>query len=163
MTVPTPLPAADRAELARAVLSTAADAIIATDREGLITFWNPGAARIFGFSNEEALGQSLDIIIPENLRKRHWDGYHHTMATGTSRYGEADLLAVPGLRKDGSRVSVEFTIVMLKDAAGAMAGTAAILRDVTKQFEELRRLRRQLAGAKAAAPAAVTASTTATA
>lgn len=157
MTVPTPAPAADMAELAKAVLSTAADAIIATDREGLITFWNPGAARIFGFGSAEALGRSLDIIIPENLRKRHWDGYHRTMATGTSRYGEADLLAVPGLCKDGRRVSVEFTIVMLKDAAGAMVGTAAILRDVTRQFEELRRLRRQLADVRASTPASTTA------
>lgn len=139
----------DMTELAEAVLSTAADAIIATDREGMITFWNPGATRIFGFSRNEAMGQSLDIIIPENLRARHWDGYRHTMATGTSRYGEADLLAVPGLRKDGSRVSVEFTIVMLKDARGNMTGTAAIMRDVTKTFEELRKLRRQLAEAKA--------------
>ena len=139
----------DMTELAKAVLSTASDAIIATDHDGMITFWNPGAARIFGFTHDEAMGQSLDIIIPENLRARHWDGYHRTMATGESRYGEADLLAVPGLRKDGRRVSVEFTIVMLKDAQGNMTGTAAILRDVTKQFEELRKLRRQLAEAKA--------------
>lgn len=141
-------PAADLTGLAQAVLSTAADAIIATDREGLITFWNPGATRIFGFSADEAMGHSLDIIIPENLRKRHWDGYHHTMATGESRYGAADLLAVPGLRKDGQRVSVEFTIVMLQDAQGQTCGTAAILRDVTKHFEEMRKLRRQLAEAK---------------
>ncbi|MBN9001408.1 MAG: PAS domain S-box protein [Rhizobiales bacterium] len=139
----------DMTGLAKAVLSTASDAIIATDRDGMVTFWNPGATRIFGFTRDEAMGQSLDIIIPENLRARHWDGYRRTMATGESRYGEADLLAVPGLRKDGSRVSVEFTIVMLKDAQGTMTGTAAILRDVTKQFEELRRLRRQLAEAKA--------------
>ncbi|HWV96036.1 MAG TPA: PAS domain S-box protein [Xanthobacteraceae bacterium] len=139
----------DRSQLADAVLTTASDAIIATDRQGIITFWNPGAARIFGFTSDEAMGQSLDIIIPENLRARHWDGYHRTMATGESRYGEADLLAVPGLHKDGRRISVEFTIVMLKDAHGQMAGTAAILRDVTRQFEELRRLRRQLADAKA--------------
>jgi len=135
------------AGLAEAVLGTAADAIIATDREGLITFWNPGATRIFGFSNDEALGQSLDIIIPENLRARHWDGYRNTMATGTSRYGESDLLAVPGLRKDGGRISVEFTIVILHDAEGRPDGTAAILRDVTKHFEEMRRLRRQAAEA----------------
>lgn len=140
--------ATDLSGLAHAILSTAADAIIATDREGLITFWNPGATRIFGFSNEEAMGRSLDIIIPENLRKRHWDGYHRTMATGESRYGSADLLAVPGLRKDGQRVSVEFTIVMLQDAQGQTCGTAAILRDVTKHFEEMRKLRRQLAEAK---------------
>ncbi|MCO5132354.1 MAG: PAS domain S-box protein [Xanthobacteraceae bacterium] len=145
MPAPSPI---DMMKLAEAVLSTAADAIIATDRDGTITFWNPGATRIFGFTRAEAMGQSLDIIIPENLRKRHWDGYNNTMATGQSRYGEADLLAVPGLRKDGSRVSVEFTIVLLKDASGAMTGTAAILRDVTKQFEELRALRRQLAEAR---------------
>lgn len=148
MHAPTSAPT-DMTELAEAVLSTASDAIIATDRDGMITFWNPGAARIFGFTREEAMGQSLDIIIPENLRARHWDGYHRTMATGESRYGEADLLAVPGLRKDGRRVSVEFTIVMLKDAQGNVTGTAAILRDVTKQFDELRKLRRQLAEAKA--------------
>ena len=139
----------DMTALAEAVLSTASDAIIATDRDGKITFWNPGATRIFGFTRDEAMGQSLDIIIPENLRARHWDGYHRTMATGESRYGEADLLAVPGLRKDGRRVSVEFTIVMLKDEHGNVTGTAAILRDVTRQFEELRKLRRQLADAKA--------------
>lgn len=148
MPAPTSAPT-DITGLAEAVLTTASDAIIATDRDGVITFWNPGATRIFGFTHEEATGQSLDIIIPENLRARHWDGYHRTMATGESRYGEADLLAVPGLRKDGSRVSVAFTIVMLKDAQGHMSGTAAILRDVTRQFEELRKLRRQLADAKA--------------
>ena len=148
MPAPTSAPT-DMTELAAALLSTAADAIIATDRDGTITFWNPGATRIFGFARDEAMGQSLDIIIPENLRARHWDGYRRTMATGESRYGEADLLAVPGLRKDGSRISVAFTIVMLKDAQGHMTGTAAILRDVTKQFDELRRLRRQLAEAKA--------------
>lgn len=148
MPVPTSAPT-DMTKLAEAVLTTASDAIIATNRDGVITFWNPGATRIFGFTREEAMGRSLDIIIPENLRARHWDGYHRTMATGESRYGEADLLAVPGLRKDGSRISVEFTIVMLKDAEGNITGTAAILRDVTRQFEELRKLRRQQADAKA--------------
>lgn len=147
MPVPTSA-STDMTELAEALLTIASDAIIATNRDGVITFWNPGATRIFGFTREDAMGRSLDIIIPENLRARHWDGYHRTMATGESRYGEADLLAVPGLRNDGSRVSVEFTIVMLKDPEGNITGTAAILRDVTRQFEELRRLRRQLADAK---------------
>jgi PAS domain S-box-containing protein len=135
----------DISGLANAILATGSDAIIATDREGLITFWNPGAARIFGYSSDEAVGNTLDIIIPENLRARHWDGYRNTMATGTSRYGESDLLAVPGMRKDGTRISVEFTIVMLRDAQGQTSGTAAILRDVSKHFEETRKLRRQLA------------------
>ena len=89
------------AGLGEALLHSASDAIIATDREGNITFWNPGAERIFGFTAKEAVGQSLDLIIPENLRARHWSGFRHTMATGTSRYGHGDLLSVPGLTKDG--------------------------------------------------------------
>jgi PAS domain S-box-containing protein len=131
--------------LAHAVLSTKSDALIAADKKGVITFWNPGATRIFGFSEAEAIGQSLDIIIPERLRQRHWDGYDKTMATGESRYGESDLLAVPAVRKDGMQLSIEFTIMMLRDSGGEIIGIAALLRDITKRFEEVRALRRQLA------------------
>jgi len=135
------------AELVDALLRSASDAIVATDRDGRITFWNPGAERIFGFTADEAVGQSLDIIIPENLRARHWSGFRHTVATGTSRYGHGDLLSVPGLTKDGRKISVEFTIVMLRDAMQAVTGTLAVMRDVTKRFEEVRELKRRLAGA----------------
>ena len=133
-------------QLGRALLASSSDAIIATNREGHITFWNPGAERIFGFAADEAVGQSLDLIIPENLRARHWEGFHHVMKTGVSRYGDGDLLSVPGLTKSGRRISVEFTIVMLRDETG-IAGTVAVMRDVTKRFEELRELRRKLAEA----------------
>jgi PAS domain S-box-containing protein len=129
-----------------ALLRSASDAIVATDREGRITFWNPGAERIFGFTAEDAAGQSLDIIIPENLRARHWEGFRRTMATGTSRYGHGDLLSVPALTKDGRRISVEFTIVLLQAASGEVTGTVAVMRDVTKRFEEMRELKRRLAG-----------------
>ena len=135
------------AALGEALLHSASDAIVATDREGHITFWNPGAARIFGFTAEEAAGQSLDIIIPENLRARHWEGFRHTMATGTSRYGHGDLLSVPGLTKEGARISVEFTILLLRDGTQAVNGTVAVMRDVTKRFEEVRELKRRLAEA----------------
>jgi PAS domain S-box-containing protein len=93
------------------------------------------------------MGQSLDIITPENLRKRHWDGYEKTMRTGVTRYGAGDLLAVPAIRKDGSRISIEFTIVPFKDESGRMLGVAAVMRDVTKRFEEMRALRKAAAGA----------------
>ncbi len=96
------------------------------------------------FTAAEAVGQSLDII-PEPQRARHWAGFRHVMATGESRYGQGDLLAVPGLRKDGSRISLEFTIVPLLEQAGLMEGMMAILRDVTKRFEETRAIRRELA------------------
>jgi PAS domain S-box-containing protein len=88
------------AVLSEALLSSDADAIIAADFDGIIRFWNPGAVRIFGYARTEALGQSLDIVIHERLRARHWAGY----PTGESRYGRGDVLAVPGMRKDGSRV-----------------------------------------------------------
>src|SRR5690242_14284091 len=132
--------------IAQALLASASDAIVATDREGIIRHWNKGAERIFGHSAAEAIGQSLDLIIPEQLRARHWAGYEQVMRTGQSRYGEGDLLAVPGLRKDGSRVSLEFTIAPIRGEAGEMVGVAAILRDVTARFEEMKALRKQLAG-----------------
>ena len=142
------------AGLADALLTSASDAIIATDRDSVVTFWNPGAVRIFGFSADEAVGKSLDFIIPENLRARHGAGYRQTMATGQSRYGEGDLLSVPALTKTGQRISVEFTIVMLRDERGLPVGTAAILRDVTRSFQEKLALRRQVAELQRTVPGA---------
>ena len=124
------------------VVRTIPDAVIYADAEGIIRFWNAGAERIFGFAAVDAVGQSLDIIIPANLRARHWDGFRQVMATGESRYGKGDLLSVPGLHKDGTRISLEFTIAALRDGAGRMQGVAAVLRDVTPRFEELRQLRK---------------------
>lgn len=130
-------------ELGAAILGSGGDAIIAADAAGMILFWNPGAERIFGFSAAEAIGQSLDLIIPQALRERHWHGYHEVMRTGQSRYGQGDLLAVPGLRKDRKRISLEFTIVPLRAKDGTLQGMGAIMRDVTARFEELRSLRQR--------------------
>ena len=129
----------------RTLARQAPDAIIYADAAGLIAFWNKGAERIFGFSESEALGKSLDIIVPEHLRKRHWDGFAETMRTGKTRYGAQDVLAVPALRKDGARISVEFTILPFLDRTGRILGIAAFLRDVTKRFEEVKALRKELA------------------
>ncbi len=121
------------------------DAVIYADGKGVIRFWNAGAERIFGFGAAEALGKPLDIIIPESLRARHWAGFDQTMRTGRSRFGAGDVLAVPASRKDGARISIEFTVVPFRDEAGRMLGIGAVLRDVTTRFEEMRSLRRQLA------------------
>jgi PAS domain S-box-containing protein len=129
----------------RTLAEAAPDAVIYADAEGLIRFWNSGAQRIFGFTADEAVGRSLDLIIPDKLRERHWQGYRQVIATGTSRYGEGDLLSVPGLRKDGTRVSLEFTILPFRGADGRLQGIAAILRDVTARFEEMQKLRKELA------------------
>lgn len=130
--------------LCKSIVDNAPDAMIFSDREGIIRLWNSGAEAMFGYAASEALGQSLDIIIPENLRGRHWEGYKKTMATGETKYGK-DLLAVPGIRKDGSRISLEFSIVMVKDETGQLLGPAAILRDVTARFKKEKELKERLA------------------
>lgn len=137
--------ALDPQRFADALVSLMPDAVIYADAAGVIRFWNAGATRVFGFTAQEAMGQSLDIIIPESLRERHWTGFNTTMRTGKSRYGAGNLLSVPAIRKDGVRISVEFTIVPFHDVNGQMEGIAAVLRDVTPRFEELRDLRRQVA------------------
>lgn len=139
----------DLDRFSRTLLCDAPDAVIYADAQGLIRFWNHGAERIFGFSESEALGKSLEIIIPENLRERHWNGYDETMRTGKTRYGAGDLLAVPALRKDGTRISVEFTVLPFHDEDGSMVGIGAIVRDVSKRFEEMKTLRKRLGTARA--------------
>ncbi len=133
------------ARVGRALLDSRSDAILATDREGVIRLWNPGAERIFGFTAADAVGQSLDIIVPENLRARHWQGWAHAVETGRSRYGEGELLSVPAITAEGMRISVEFTIVLLFDGDGRVDGVAAVLRDASARFEEIRRIKRELA------------------
>jgi PAS domain S-box-containing protein len=135
----------DPDRFSRTLAREAPDAVIYADAKGVIGFWNKGAERIFGFSEAEALGKTLDIIIPENLRARHWTGYAATMQSGKTRYGAGDLLSVPARRRDGTRISVEFTIMLFRDDRGDVSGIAAILRDVTQRFEEMKRLRQAAA------------------
>jgi PAS domain S-box-containing protein len=129
---------------AEKLITNMPDAVVYSDRDGTIRYWNGGAVRLFGHTADEAVGQSLDLIIPEGLRARHWDGYRETMRTGRTRYGDGQLLSVPAIRKDGKRVSVAFTIVPFVDDNGALTGIAAIMRDVTAQFEETRALRKEI-------------------
>jgi PAS domain S-box-containing protein len=119
-------------------------AVVVADTDGVIRFWNPAAEAMFGHAREDAVGSSLDLIIPEKLRDRHWDGYNRVMETGQTEYG-GRTLAVPALRRDGTRISVEFTVTLLTDRAGAVVGIGAILRDVTARWEEQRALNRRVA------------------
>ncbi len=126
------------------LVNDAPDAVLVSDREGIIRFWNRGAERMFGHTAAEAVGQSLDLIIPENLRNRHWEGYRRVMASGETKY-RTGLLSSPGIRKDGGRVSLEFSMVLLRDEAGAMAGCASIMRDVTERWKKGKELKERLA------------------
>jgi PAS domain S-box-containing protein len=130
-------------EVLATLLESADDAAIVADASGAIRYWNPAAEAMFGHSREDAIGASLDIIIPEKLRDRHWDGYRRVMATGETDYA-GRMLAVPALRADGSRISVEFTVTLLRDPAGSVWGIGAILRDVTARWEQQRALQREL-------------------
>lgn len=118
-------------------------AVIVADPDGVIRFWNPAATTLFGHTREQAIGRTLDIIIPAKLRERHWDGYRRVMETGETVYA-GRTLAVPALRHDGTRISVEFTVTMLRDEAGRVCGIGAILRDVTERFLEERALQRRI-------------------
>ena len=126
-----------------AFVHAAGDAIIAAGADGRINFWNPAAMRIFGFSETEALGQSLDLIIPQRFRARHWEGYRQVMETGKSKY-TADVLRVPATAKDGRALSIAFTVTLLEGAQGERM-IAAIVRDETARWNEERELKRRLA------------------
>ena len=133
--------------LARAVVRETPEAIVACDPSGIIALWNGGAERIFGYPAAEALGESLDLIIPEKQRSRHWAGYDKTMATGETKYGDT-LLKVPAAHRDGRRLSVEFSVTLLRDADGKVAGIAAVIRDSTERWAADRELRAALAAAE---------------
>jgi PAS domain S-box-containing protein len=129
--------------LAAAVVKESPEAIVVTDPAGLIRLWNDGAARMFGYSTEEAIGQNLDIIIPEKLRERHWKGYFQTMATGYTRYGDK-LLSVPATHRDGQRLSIEFSVALLRDDADQIVGISAVMREITERRNAEKALRTKI-------------------
>lgn len=126
------------------LVTSAGDAIVVCDANGAITLWNPAAERMFGFLEAEALGSSLDLIIPERLRAVHWGGYRKTMETGQTKYGD-DLLRVPAIDKSGRSMSIAFSVSLLFDDDGKVSAIASIIRDVTSEFQEDRELRKRLA------------------
>ena len=130
------------------LVASIGDAVVVSDAEGRITLWNAAAEHMFGFSEDEALGQSLDLIVPERQRKRHWDGYAETMRSGQTKYG-TQLLRVPALHKEGRTLSIAFTVALLNDETGTAREIVAVIRDETVRWAEERDLRRRLAECEA--------------
>ncbi len=130
-------------------------AIIFADAEGIIRLWNAGAEEMFGYSAAEAVGQPMLMIIPEKHRARHNEGYNRVMQSGVTKYGR-DVLAVPALRKDGKRISIEFYIGLVRSPEGRMLGAAAMIQDVTVRWERDKALRAKLAALEAKAAASGT-------
>lgn len=129
--------------LSEQIVRDSNDAIMVADHEGLIRLWNRGAEEMFGFSAAEALGKSLDLIIPENLRGRHWEGYYKVMSSGETRYS-TELLSAPGIRKDGGRISLEFSMVIVRSDDGAVLGTGAIVRDNSARWQKEKTMKERL-------------------
>ena len=125
------------------LVASIGDAVVVSDANGVIVLWNAGAERMFGHSEAEALGKTLDIITPERLRQRHWEGYDKSMATGTTKYGN-DLLRVPAIHKDGRTMSIAFSVAMLFEADGKVGSIVAIIRDETTRFAEDREMRKRI-------------------
>jgi PAS domain S-box-containing protein len=141
---------ADNRWLYQRIVEDSPIAILYADREGKIRLWNSGAEAMFGYTPNEALGQSLDLIVPEKQRGRHWEGWTRVMATGITKYG-SDPLAVPAMTKDGSRISIEFNIVLIRAENGELLGAAAMIQDVTARFQQQKELRARLAALEAKA------------
>ena len=141
---------ADHGWLCRKILENSPMAVLFADREGKIRLWNSGAETVFGYTEKEALGQSLDLIVPERQRQRHWEGWDNVMASGVTKYGR-DPLAVPAMRKDGSRISIEFNVVLVRADSGELAGVAAMVQDVTARWQKQKEMNARLATLEAQA------------
>jgi PAS domain S-box-containing protein len=128
--------------LAQAILAQAADAVIFADTGGVIRIWNAAAVRIFGFTAEEAVGKSLDLIIPDHLRQAHWKGFRRAMQSGTTRLGGRPILT-RGLHRSGRRLYVEMSFAVVRAPSGLVAGSVAVARDATERHEKERTRRQQ--------------------
>ena len=127
----------------QALVTGVGDGVMAANAQGLITLWNPACTRLFGFTEAEALGKSLDLIIPQRQQKPHWEGYDKTMATGITKYGY-DVLRVPAMHKDGHTLSIAFTVSMLHNPDGSVSAIVAVIRDESVKFAEERALKKRI-------------------
>jgi PAS domain S-box-containing protein len=132
----------------KALVAAVGDAVMVCDAEGAITLWNPACERMFGHAAADVLGRSMDMIIPERLRGRHWEGYHKTMATGITKYG-TDVLRVPAVDKQGRSMSIAFTVAMLYASDGKVSAIASVIRDETSRFNDERALKKRVADLEA--------------
>lgn len=121
-------------QLAEWIVQQTSDALIYADRQGYIQRWNPAASALFGFSSEEAMGQSLDLIIPEHLREAHWRGFNAAMQSGQLKLSGKPTLT-RALHRDGHKIYVEMTFAMVKNQQAEVQGSVSIARDVTARVE----------------------------
>ena len=125
------------APLAELILEQTAEAVVYANRDGVIERWNAAAVAMFGYTAAEAIGQSLDLMIPERLRQAHWRGFNAAMANATLRLGGHPTLT-RGAHKTGQKLFIEMSFALVLDGAGAALGSVAVARDVTARVERER-------------------------
>ena len=130
----------DLARLDAHILDAVADALIYADRSGVIQRWNSASQLLFGYSADEALGQKLDLIIPEHLRTAHWNGFDAAITSGAMKLQGRPTLT-RAAHKDGRKLYIEMTFALVKDADGAVKGSVAMARDATERVERERAAR----------------------
>lgn len=133
------------AQLPESILKSIHEALIYADLKGIIQYWNHGSETVFGFTAAEAVGQSLDIIIPEKLRKTHWDGYEKAIVRGDTISGRGSRIT-RALHKSGQTLYVDMSFAMVRDQSNELIGSLAVARDATERYQEERKLRQQVAG-----------------
>jgi PAS domain S-box-containing protein len=121
-------------ELLQKLVEKSPDGVVFAGADGMIRVWNAAAERIFGFSAQEALGQSLDLIIPERFRERHWAGYDRALADGETKY-KGKVMPTRSMRKDGTAIYIEMGFAIIKDGQGKAIGAVATVRDITERFQ----------------------------
>jgi PAS domain S-box-containing protein len=129
-------------QILESIFNGVGDGVLFCDTQGIIRFWNRGCEKIFGYSAKEALGQSLDIIIPEKYQKRHWDGFFNAVKSKTSKYSD-DLLSVPAIGKNNKSISIDFSIAIVEQDS-QLLGFGAIIRDVTQSFLDKKQLKKEI-------------------
>lgn len=140
-------------ELAAQLIEQAPDAVIFAGNDGMVRSWNDGATAIFGHTADEAIGQNLDLIVPERFRDAHWKGYDRALAAGDTKY-RGQALPTRSMRKDGTAIYVELSFAIVKDASGEVIGALAHARDITERFQREREQRERIKELEArAAPA----------
>ena len=144
----------DPCQVSRSIVESACEAVIFADRDGAVRLWNRGAELIFGYAAAEVLGGSLDRIIPERLQRAHHDGFRAAVDSGRTRHTDR-VLTTRSIHKNGSKLYVDLSFGLVRDAAGAVLGAYAIGRDCTARHLAEAALKARVAELEGRAPAQV--------
>ena len=135
-------------DLCTKIVEAATEAVIFADREGRIRLWNRGAELLFGYAAADAVGQRLDIIVPEKFRRAHWEAFDRSVESGRTKHVDR-VLTTRSMHKNGARLYVDLSFGLVKDAQGTVLGAFAVGRDCTERYLAETNAKARLAAAEA--------------